>query len=474
MATRANPIRLVCQACGASPPPLALFPHRCPEVEKRTQNNENEAGPPDLRDHLLVRQLNLEGTRETAAHFPRAPFASKQPFVRYRELLHAHGLARSYGVSDEHFVALVERLDAEVQAVTGRGFEITPCARSRELEQALLPRGEIWVKDETVNVSGSHKGRHLFGLLLHLELARQLGDKSPDHPLAIASCGNAALAAAAVARAGQRQLQVFVPPDADPEILSQIRSLGASIEVCPRDKNQLGDPCMGRLDEAIRKGAVPFTVQGRINGLTFEGGLTLAYELVQSMIEKGRPFDRIFVQVGGGALASSLCLGLCEAVALGAIPHLPKIHAVQTEGAHPLERAYGRLTKLPLPPDKQLQRAAENRREFMWPWETPPQSCAHGILDDETYDWLPIASGMMKSEGGPLVVNETQLLLAEEMAQSVESVKAEVDATGAAGLAGLLHVLERGEIDPDESVAVLFTGARQTGSQPPGKVEEAP
>jgi hypothetical protein len=34
--------------------------------------------------------------------------------------------------------------------------------------------------------------------------------------LAIASCGNAALAAAVVARAGGWPLTVFVPPDADP------------------------------------------------------------------------------------------------------------------------------------------------------------------------------------------------------------------------------------------------------------------
>jgi len=34
-----------------------------------------------------------------------------------------------------------------------------------------------------------------------------------------------------------------------------------------------------------------------------------------------------------------------------------------------------------------LERATKHRSEFMRPWETMPQSVAHGILDDETYDW---------------------------------------------------------------------------------------
>ena len=54
-----------------------------------------------------------------------------------------------------------------------------------------LPHGiELWVKDETTNVSGSHKGRHLFGVAVREALA-----PSGEGPWAIASCGNAALAA---------------------------------------------------------------------------------------------------------------------------------------------------------------------------------------------------------------------------------------------------------------------------------------
>ena len=51
--------------------------------------------------------------------------------------------------------------------------------------------------------------------------------------LAIASCGNAALAAAVIARASNRPLRVFVPTWADDSVIARLRELDAQIEVCP-------------------------------------------------------------------------------------------------------------------------------------------------------------------------------------------------------------------------------------------------
>ncbi|HYU58852.1 MAG TPA: pyridoxal-phosphate dependent enzyme, partial [Actinomycetota bacterium] len=142
-------------------------------------------------------------------------------------------------MTDTDYVQLVERLDKEIAAVDGRGFVETPLERAGGLSDRLgfRPIGGVWVKDETGNVSGSHKARHLFGLLVHLALVEEMGligDGSEIPDLAIASCGNAALAAAVVARAGGRRLRVFVPTWADPWVLERLRSLGAVIEVCDR------------------------------------------------------------------------------------------------------------------------------------------------------------------------------------------------------------------------------------------------
>src|ERR1051325_6919421 len=117
------------------------------------------------------------------------------PFVRYRSLLHSYRLGRARGMTDDAYVALVERLDKEVAGVDGRGFAVTPFSRADRLSDRLGfdPAGGVWVKDETGNVSGSHKARHLFGVLLHLAVAEDLGlaDPAARPDLAIASCGNA-------------------------------------------------------------------------------------------------------------------------------------------------------------------------------------------------------------------------------------------------------------------------------------------
>ena len=134
------------------------------------------------------------------------------PFLRYRELLHSYRSAIERGVSDDEFVDLVAELDAAVAGVDGTGFRETPLLRSDSLARALGV-ATVWVKDETGNVSGSHKARHLFGLMLWLRLQESV---SAAVPLAIASCGNAALGAAVVARAAGRELEVFVPPHAEP------------------------------------------------------------------------------------------------------------------------------------------------------------------------------------------------------------------------------------------------------------------
>jgi threonine synthase len=428
--------RLTCAGCGASPPPDDPYPFRCPS-----------AAAGDDVDHVLRRELDLGG-----AVFPVG--AEPNPYIRFRDLLHAYRVARAHGISDASFVALVRDLDERVAAVDGRGFVVTPFSRSAELSDALgfSEAGGVWVKDETGNVSGSHKARHLFGALLWLEVAELAGFADPEArpQLAIASCGNAALAAAVVARAGGRVLEVFVPPDADAVVLDQLETLEALVTTCPRD-GLPGDPTYRRLLGAVAEGAVPFSCQGNLNGLAVEGGETLGWEIVSS----GTPIDRLVVQVGGGALASSCIHAFREGVELGALAAMPRIDTVQTEGAWPLKRAFDELRRAPSAGDA-LRFASHHRSAFMWPWEEEPRSVAHGILDDETYDWLAVVEGMLATGGDALVVDEQALEGANDLARETTGI--DVDHTGSSGLAGLLALRATGDVGDDERVVVLFTG----------------
>jgi len=456
-----RPLR--CQGCGREVPGDTPAPFRCPA-----------AG--DGGDHVLGRVL------DRGAGFPSD--GESNPFIRYRALTHAHALAEVRGLSDAAFVALVRDLDAAVARVDGRGFVETPFGQSDALSEALGFQGAsgVLVKDETGNVSGSHKGRHLMGLAILLEVHARTGlARAPWPRLAIASCGNAALAAAVLARAWGRPLDVFIPPGANPAVVERLRVLQAAVHVCHRQPGVPGDPCTHAFRRAVEQGALPFCCQGSECGLAVEGGETLAWEMVSALVRRPRSIDRLFVQVGGGALASACVQGFGEAVRLGVPVALPRLHPVQTRGAFPLRRAWELVAariaaRLRISPeagdaalaaaiardrqaiDEELAWASAHRARFMWPWESEPRSIAHGILDDETYDWLAVVRGTLESGGWPLVVSEERLREAHALGRRAGF---RADPTGTAGLAGLLELRAARGIGPAESAAVLFTGAER-------------
>ena len=451
---------LVCAGCGAEVPAETPFVWACPA-----------ARPGDDIDHVLRRVLDPAA----AAGEPDAD-PSANPFLRYRQRFHSYHVARAAGWSDGRYVDLVEELDEAVAAVDGKGFRATPIVRSVGLDDELGfgVDGGVWVKDETGNVSGSHKARHLMGVMLALKVAESIGVADPGAPLAIASCGNAALAAAVVARAAQRRLLVFVPPSAEPAVVARLESLDAELEVCDRQPGQAGDPTVHRLMEAIAAGAVPFTVQGNLNGLAIEGGETLGWELIDQLPDDASALDRLLIHVGGGAFASSAAQALDEAVAFGQLARLPIIDTVQTQGGYPLKRAHDRALEhlgvaagTPVDPEAAagaISQAVHHRSDYMWAWETEPVSVAHGILDDETYDWAAVVRAMLITGGRSVVVDEATLEAANALARPEMGIDA--DHTGTAGLAGLIQLTRDGLVSPDETVAVIFSGARRPSDAP--------
>jgi threonine synthase len=318
------------------------------------------------------------------------------------------------------------------------------------------------VKDETGNVAGSHKVRHLVAVMLYLrvlEAARlPLAEGLRKCTLAVASCGNAALAAAVVARAVEWKLAAFIPVDAEPSVVARLRELGAAIEVCARTPGVAGDPCVQALRAAVTAGALPFTVLGPENGLAVEGSRTLAYEMAEALADSGEALDDVFVQVGGGALASGMGHGFAEMAELGVLDPAPALFAVQAEGCRPLLLAHDRLgtwmRAKGAAPSAALAYAASHRAAFMRPVEQTPHSIAHGMLDDEAYDWLAVVEAMLRTGGSPVVVDEATLERAHAAGRAHTAMRA--SPTGTAGLAGVLAARPKGR-----RVAVVFTGVER-------------
>ena len=369
-------------------------------------------------------------------------------------------------MSEGEFAEMTTALDERICEIDGRGFRLTPTLRHARLSDELGV--ELWVKDETGNVTGTHKARHLMGLALHLEIE----GVPRSTPLAISSCGNAALAAAVVARAADRRLEVFVPTWADSVVLERLGRLNANVEVCPRCPGQSGDPCYARFREAVSSGAWPFCAVAAENVMTIDGGRTLAFELIETL-ERPAGLDALFVQVGGGALASSVMQGFIEAAAAGEIERPPRLFAVQTEGCAPLAGAWERFESFAASEglDSALDRAVANPEEFMRPWicsgdggdggDGGPASAASGILDDVTYDWLPLIWGMAVHGGRPVVAPESAIVEANDLALRLTDIS--VDHTGTAGLAGLLVARSEGLVPDGARAAVLFTGVDRSG-----------
>ena len=269
---------MICAGCGYAAPPLELQPFRCPKSGT------------DAVEHVMRRSVDIRGAQD--AFLDGEP----NPFIRYRRLTHTWSTAMAMGMSDDDYVALVRRLEPQ--------FRVTPLTR----------RDDGWIKD-----ASSHEARSLMGLMIWIEVM-----KLADVWLAIAGCDDAALAAATIARAAGRNLDVFVPADAPDDAVAQIEQLGAHVTRCSPRR-----PAVQVFREAVAGGAFPFTCDAKENGLAIEGAQTIGWEMVSQLLSVGETIDRLFVPADSGALAAASIAAFEDARALGLIPRIPRIHATQ-------------------------------------------------------------------------------------------------------------------------------------------------
>jgi threonine dehydratase len=444
-------MHLRCASCSHVVSIDTTMPWRCPY----------ESGD---RHHVLVIEGGESEKLESSPH--ATPFLDDQnPFLRYLDRLAFRGYARSVGLDDEVLVALVRELDARVERVAGTGFRVTPLEVSSGLGESLDFPGRVWVKDETHNVAGSHKARHLFSILVHLVIAERTkrapwtnestgpSGKTPSRPpLAISSCGNAAIAAATLAAAAEWPIDVFIPEWAGGVVVETLDRLGARAHRCPRRADDPpGDPTVLRFREAVASGSIPFSVQGPENALCLDGGRTIGWEIAEQLRARGvASLQAVYAQVGGGAFAASLSRGLGE----GGVA--APLVAVQTEGCAPLSRAWSRYRGSA----KEARDLAADWTHYMWPWEHEPVSLADGILDDETYDWVVDLREIERTGGRVVVAPEPVVRRAAEIVPRATGIDA--SPTGTAGAAGLLDDVASGNISGDGDVLVVLSGVRRS------------
>lgn len=487
--------------------PLLHIALHCPACRRDYLPQAGLFGCPHARpdrEHTLEKQIQFpDAGRRTRDRIRRRwDKGLKDPFAVFRDILTSRAL-----LDDAGFLEILGTVQQRLESLEGRPFRITPLVQARELATAIGHQGRLWIKDETGNVSGSHKARHLMGSLLYIEALRRLQPESAKPVLAVYSCGNAALGAAVVARAGGYELHAFVPEKVDAGIERMLRARNVRLQKLARRPQAAGDPCYLAFQRAVReKGWRPFSCSGNDNWSNIEGGETLAWETLMQLRTHGCNPAALVLQVGGGALARSVARAFKTAKHMGMISVFPKIFVCQPQGGFPFVRAYllalsyiaqsaGLVFDLADDPaadplrrcanfasfartrNAQIRQVAEfarrnfetravqriledalhGRKRLMWPWDAePPHSLAHGILDDVTYDWYELLRDILKSGGRAVVVAEKNIARAWELAGSRTSMAP--CATGSAGLAGFLQLQQDGDIGRHEAVVLFFTG----------------
>lgn len=369
------------------------------------------------------------------------------PFVRYRGLLYSHRVALARGMSDADYVKMAHGLNEALMSTGGTEFLETPLVWNEELN--------CFFKIEVANVAQSHKARHLANVMLYLLALKNTGETAlGERRLAVASCGNAGLAAAEVAAAARWPIDVCIPPDADEAVIDRLAELaphGVATVICDRSgadvqtaagpvsTTNAADPTLSVCRSLVADhGSLPFSVQGPECGLAVEGGQTLAWEVLTALRRDHPTVDKLnnfYVQVGGGALGAGLGQGFRRAIEGGELPttltSMPTLRCVQPTGCQPLGRAFDKMSADNL----SAAEAGQKRGAYMWPWDNP-KSVAHGILDDETYDWAQLCEDMRLTGGGTIAADDDAINAAHSRVHNEFGVP--VCHTGAAGLAGML------------------------------------
>ena len=358
---------------------------------------------------------------------PEDDHGSANPFIRYRRRMAWWAFARANGMDDAATVELATHV--------AEGFAMTPLVRHEAISTSAGV--DEWAKDETGALAGSHKARHLASIMLHLRVAEHVGLLTERPPLAISSCGNAALAASTLAAREHWPIRVFVPTWMDPAFGAGLDTLGAEVNRCERTPAP-GDPAMAGFRAAVADGAIPFSVQGPVNAWCLDGGRTIGWEIAEQAAAAGVEPRSVHVQVGGGAFATCLGAGL---------DHRVPLVAVQTEGCAPLPAALVRAAGFADP--------ERHWSEVMVPWQNPT-SLADGILDDETYDWIGVRRAVTASGGRAVVAPEAMVVAAHDL---LAAAGPPTSPTGSAGVAGLLTESARGRLEGP--VVVVLSGVER-------------
>ncbi len=312
----------------------------------------------------------------------------------------------------------------EPQNMITLGEGDTPLLHLTNLGSAL-GLAQLYVKDESLNPTGSFKAR---GLAAAIAKARELGVRKVIIPTA----GNAGGAMAAYAARAGLEAYIFMPKDTPEANIKESRIAGATVILID-----------GLISEAAGMAGEKARNEGWFDVSTFkepyraEGKKIMGYELAEEF-DWVLP-DVIIYPTGGGTGLVGMWKAFNEMEAMGWLesPKKPRMVAVQAEGCAPVIKAF------------------QEGKPFCDFW-MGAQTLASGLRVPKSFADQVILDDLRASNGNAVAVSDEAILDAQKELAFREGIFAAPE--GAATLAGLRKLIEVKWVQPDEKIVLFNTG----------------
>ncbi len=315
-------------------------------------------------------------------------------------------------------------LPAAAEGAVSLGAGFTPLVRADRLA-AELGLGEVWIKNDTLNPTGSFKDRVVS---VALTKAQELGFKVA----AAASTGNLANSVAAHAAQAGMESVVFIPADLEAGKVVSTAVFGGRLIAVDGTYDDVNRLCA---ELAADRPSWAFV---NVNVRTYyaEGSKTLAFEVAEQLGWQAP--DHVVVPVASGSQLTKVAKGFRELFTVGLLdeePHV-RVSGAQAVGCSPVAAAFdaGRDVIRPVRPD------------------TIAKSLAIGDPADGVY-----ALDEVRTSGGAFgAVTDDEIIAGIQLLARTEGIFAET--AGGVTIATLAQLAESGVVRSDERVVVYVTG----------------
>ena len=315
-------------------------------------------------------------------------------------------------------------LPAEPAGAVDLGAGWTPLVRADRLA-AELGLGELWIKNDTMNPTGSFKDRVTS---VALTKARELGFKVA----ACASTGNLANSVAAhAARAGMRSY-VFIPSDLEQQKVVTTAVYGTTLVAIDGTYDDVNRLCAELTSEH------PTWAFVNVNVRTYyaEGSKTLAFEVAEQL--GWRAPDHVVVPIASGSQLTKIHKGFQELHRVGLLddPPATRVSGAQAAGCAPVAAAF-----------------AEGH-DFVRP--VRPATIAKSLAIGNPADG-PYALDAVRATGGSIgAVSDDEIVEGIRLLARTEGIFAET--AGGVTVATLARLAADGVVRRDERVVAFITG----------------